>query len=121
MTNPEEHPAAREFHLWDWIRLLRHSAVLAFELRERYRLCARTVLETGEVATCLDRVEDPQLRQVSQVGQLYGHTRTTNNVSQPARLLFARVRTGLPSVQSSQSRIPITRFSVGWKMRLSSL
>ena len=30
-------------------------------------------------------------------------------------------RTGLPRVESSQSRIPITRFSVGWKTRLSSL
>ena len=30
-------------------------------------------------------------------------------------------RTGLPRVHSSQSRIPMTRFSVGWKTRLSSL
>lgn len=29
--------------------------------------------------------------------------------------------TGLPKVHNSQSKIPMTLFSVGWKMRLSSL
>lgn len=29
--------------------------------------------------------------------------------------------TGLPNVLNSQSRIPMTRFSVGWKIILSSL
>ena len=74
-TDPNEIPAARKSHFGNGVWLPHYAAVLAFELCERYRLCARMVLVAGEVAAGLVRVEDPQLRQVRQVGQLYacGH------------------------------------------------
>ena len=118
-TDPNEIPTARKSHFGNGVWLPHHAAVLAFELRERYRLCARMVLVAGEVATSLVRVKDPKLRQVRQVGQLYAWCDHLNCEYAGGQLVG--LRTGLPSVQSSQSRIPITRFSVGWKMRLSSL
>ena len=70
MTNPEEHPAACKTHLYDWVRLLRHSTVLAFEFREGYWLRTRAVLITGHDPTGVVRFKDPGLRQICQVRQL---------------------------------------------------
>lgn len=70
MTNPEEHPAACKTHLYDWVRLLRHSTVLAFELREGYWPRARAVLITDHDPTSVIRFKDPGLRQVCEVRQL---------------------------------------------------
>jgi hypothetical protein len=70
MTNPEEHPAACKTHLNDWVRLLRHSTVLAFELCEGYWLRARAVPITDHDPAGIVRFNGPGLRQVCQVCQL---------------------------------------------------
>ena len=75
MTNPKEIPAARKSHLRDRVWLTHYAAVLAFELRERYGLCARTVPVSDEVSVGIVRVKDPLLRQVRQVCQLINSKR----------------------------------------------
>jgi hypothetical protein len=70
LTYPEEHPAACKTHLRDWVRLLRHLTICAFELREYYRFRVRAVLETNRSVSEITWVDDPGLCQVSQVRQL---------------------------------------------------
>ena len=67
MTNPKEIPATRKSHLRDGVWLTHYAAVLSFELRERYRLCARTVPVADEVSVGIVRVKDPLLGKVRQV------------------------------------------------------
>ena len=70
MTHPKEIPATRKSHLRDGVWLTHYAAVLSFELRERYRLCARTVPVSDEVSVGIVRIKDPLLGKVRQVCQL---------------------------------------------------